>query len=317
MHSPDSERHCSSQHPAEVCVFNEYGALQSGIVNRGAALMPESASFSMINHRWPNDAERLEREVKLHPEAGNYEVSGVTSQLAVFFETLARQGVELKYSSNVPDMYLSFATRDMGFVVGKKFYVARRRDYFRKQEIEGASELIEQLGRVVTLMSGFIEGGDVLVDYPNVFVGLSDRTDRTGMRELSSLVNLDGFEVLPIKLKQGVLHLDCCFNILSPRLAVVHPECMDNSGFKAIERRFELIVLEESDRKYLSANVLMLSENLVISDARSERLNEMLVSKGLRVIPLLNDQVTKMWGSFRCCVLPLNRKSIREQLAPM
>lgn len=130
MHSPDSQKHCSSRRSAETFVYNEYGALQSGIVNRGAALLPVSLSWPMICHRWPADAERLKGENKQHPEAGDWEVSGVTSQLAVFFETLEQQGVKLKYSSDAPDMFLSFATRDMGFVVGESFYIARRRDHF-------------------------------------------------------------------------------------------------------------------------------------------------------------------------------------------
>lgn len=73
---------------------------------------------------------------------------------------------------------------------------------------------------------------------------------------------------------------------------------MTNLSFKELEKRFELLVLGESDRECLSANVLMLSEGLVISDARSRCLNELLTSRGFRVVPLLNNQVTKLWDHF-------------------
>lgn len=60
--------------------------------------------------------------------------------------------------------------------------MARRRDAVREREIDGLSGVIKELPHVVHLDKGYIEGGDVMVDAPNVYVGISDRTDHEGVR---------------------------------------------------------------------------------------------------------------------------------------
>jgi N-dimethylarginine dimethylaminohydrolase len=59
----------------------------------------------------------------------------------------------------------------------------------------------------------------------------------------------------------------------------------------------------------MMCNIISINKNTVISDYRFERLNNWLISKGIKVEPISFAEISKQEGLFRCSTLPLKRSS--------
>ena len=172
-----------------------------------------------------------------------------------------------------------------------------------------------------------IEGGDVIIHNDKIFIGTYSEEDysslitaRTNNESIEYLKNLiTEMEIIPIEIKksntniyENTLHLDCCFQTISKKNAIVCPD-----GFKNIddvnlimkifgkENIFEASLEEYSQ---LTSNVLVVSPDVIISHSKFNRLNTWLRDKGVLVEEVNYTNVSKMSGLFRCSTLPLNRE---------
>ncbi|MGB2184861.1 MAG: arginine deiminase-related protein, partial [Flavobacteriaceae bacterium] len=59
----------------------------------------------------------------------------------------------------------------------------------------------------------------------------------------------------------------------------------------------------------MQCNLLSIRSDLVISDPSFSEVNNWLNSKGIEVISVAYDQISKQGGLFRCTTLPLIRKA--------
>lgn len=295
------------QKPIAVNVRTEFDKLRLAVVNAGGALRGYNTSIRIVERFSLDDAKRLAEEELHHPEAGRWETLPARKQMRGFIKLLRKEGVDLLFAQDVKDAFVQFFTRDVGFVVGDTFYVARRTDAYRKIEASGLSQIQHSMQKVKWLDSGMIEGGDVMLNGSTVYVGLSGRTDMDGFKAFRKVADRDGFKAVPIQLNDWVLHLDCRFNILSSNLAVAYPKDISVQAMKLLESSFEIIPVTSDELKTLAPNFLVIDEKTVVGDIRNTRLNDVLRSRGFRVLELPYDEVTKIWGAFRCSVLPLRR----------
>lgn len=158
-----------------------------------------------------------------------------------------------------------------------------------------------------------IEGGDVVLDQDRIFVGVSQRTNQKGFDFLQKTFEND-FELIKLECQsldegENVLHLDCTFNRIGRNKALIYPP-----GFKKIPEeimQYDLIEVNDEEQSLLGTNVLSLSEKTIISrkHPRLKNLNERIKNEGIDVIELPFDGACATGGSFRCCTLPLIRKS--------
>lgn len=202
--------------------------------------------------------------------------------------------------------------RDIGFVIGDTFFVANMAKKSRKQEWYGIKHLIDQFANVVYVPDDLvIEGGDIVVDKNQVFVGISQRTTIEGYEWLKSQLPQD-LSCTPILLKsleegEDCLHLDCVFVPVGSNHALIYPD-----GIKEIPpqlNQYHWLEVTRDEQIALATNVLSLSPTIVISRDIATRVNALLEGIGITVIPLVFNEAPKTGGSFRCCTLPLNRKS--------
>lgn len=213
--------------------------------------------------------------------------------------------------AGVPDQ---LTPRDVGFVIGEKFFLASMARRSRKREWEGISKILDRIPpESIVKVPGdiVIEGGDIVVDKGNVFVGVSRRTTHQGVRFLRQVLVGTGFRVIPIHLKsieegEDCLHLDCVFVPVGRNHTLIYP-----AGIKKVpaevRNSYQWIEVTREEQNDLSTNVLALSPTQVISRDSAVRVNRELKRAGLEVIPLRFDEAPKTGGSFRCCTLPLVR----------
>lgn len=214
------------------------------------------------------------------------------------------QGIRVVEISPTSSSPFQFNVRDAAVVIGSRLVLSRMARVVRSREPDLLAAALG-LQSALTIPTGRLEGGDVIVTPSEVFVGLSDRTDEAGYASLSGLVT-ENRTVTPIRLKSSTLHLDIALNLLGRHLGLIHRPSIIGDLPPSLGD-VEWIEVTDEEFAEQAVNVLVLDPDTVMLDARHERLRATLETKGLRCIPVKLDEITKAGGGIRCMTLPLAR----------
>ncbi|WP_339196176.1 dimethylarginine dimethylaminohydrolase family protein [Solibacillus sp. FSL R5-0449] len=224
-----------------------------------------------------------------------------------FEQTLLNAGVEvikLPPSKEHPEQVF---TRDIGFTIGDQLFVSQMANPIRQGEDEVLAQWLKENKISYHNLSKYsIEGGDVIIDGPRVFVGISDRTCEKAIQNLQK--QLPDFEVLPIPFNPKYLHLDCVFNILSSKDALVFPDAFEPEVVKHLSSMYDLIEVSENEQFTMGTNVLSIGQNRVLSLPVNSDVNYQMRQHGYEVLEVDFSEIIKSGGSFRCCSMPIVRQ---------
>jgi N-dimethylarginine dimethylaminohydrolase len=276
-----------------LTITSEFGALQTVVLaspRHFRVIDPVNATQRRFFDRDPPEPRRLVEEQRR------------------FAEILEENSVEVLWAAEMPDRPLQLNTRDIAAVAGSHCLVANMRFPIRAPEIDAALPLIERFsGQVSKVDAAGFEGGDVIVDGDDVYVGLGQRTDPASVEQIEALLHGSGLVVHPVPLADDVLHLDVVLNLTSSGFALVHSASFTAGVPEGIASRYELIEATEEEYDQLGINVFTVRPGLVVVDSRNPGIEESLRSRGLNTIGVDFTDTTKIGGSFRCMTLPLRR----------
>ncbi len=285
-------------------VENEYGKLESVLVNAGGSVM-DSGQAEELEKEFGN--ERGD-ELNDHPETAPYKADLIRSQHKNFLALLKKKGAELYFAEDIPKASDQIFTRDLGVVIGDTFYEGRLNDRIRQLEHQGLDKLRDRFTNYCQLEEGIVECGDVFVHNKKVFVGITRKsTNMEGFLGLKKILEPKGYWCIPIRCAPEVLHLDCRFGILSRGEALIYRPGIHPQDLLILERTFNLIDLDADLVRTLGSNLTMVSRNEVILDKRNTKIKDLLEQKGFLVHAIEYSEITKKWGAFRCTTLPLYR----------
>lgn len=237
-----------------------------------------------------------------------------------FRKALEQEGVEVLIPEYVGKfVYDQLTPRDLGVTIGRQFVLCNMVRASRRYEAAGIFKyLLQMQGPEPTVLLPpsndiLLEGGDIIVDKGYIFVGISQRTNQAGYEYLKQQFE-SSFEVVPVYCRslnegQDVLHLDCTFNPLGHKHALIFP-----GGFRELPQpirdQYDWIEVSAEEQAALGTNVLSIDPKTVISRRHSSclHINAAIREAGLRVIELPFDGAPATGGSFRCCSLPLHRR---------
>ncbi|MEH7417258.1 dimethylarginine dimethylaminohydrolase family protein [Neobacillus drentensis] len=223
-------------------------------------------------------------------------------------QTLENNGVEvllLTPSEKYPEQVF---TRDIGFTLGNQVFVAHMAHDVRQGEEQPLIDVLEkELITYTNLLEDKIEGGDVLIDRNTVYIGVSNRTNKTAIEHLQSF--LPTFEVITVPFTDTYLHLDCVFNILSEDDALIFPGEINEDKLKILSSRYHLIEVSEEEQATLGTNVLSIGNKRVLSLPINKEVNKKLRDRGYEVIEVDITEIIKSGGAFRCCTMPILRET--------
>lgn len=213
-------------------------------------------------------------------------------------------------------VYNQSYSRDIGFVIGDKFFVSRMKKAARMQEWRSIAKYIATIpeaNRVYVPEGMFIEGGDIVVDKGIVFVGISQRTTEEALAFLEEQLTGTGLKVVPVRTRsieegKDVLHLDCTFVPVGKNCALIYSDGIAEMP-KEISDTYDLIEVTAEEQRELATNVLALSPTQVIARDSAHRVNSEMTNRGIEVIPVKFDDAPMFGGSIRCCTLPLVRQN--------
>ncbi|WP_010651773.1 dimethylarginine dimethylaminohydrolase family protein [Oceanobacillus massiliensis] len=237
----------------------------------------------------------------------NINIEKAVEQHDHFLHTLRGEGATIIQLEAEKQLNEQVFTRDIGFAIGDKFFVASMEKDIRKHEERVLIDWLEKYGLpFYRFDTQSIEGGDVVVDNKKVWVGQSGRTSPAAVETLEE--QLPDHTVTPILLRKDILHLDCVFNVIREDTALIYAPAMDSSSYELLKDAYHLIEVTEEEQFQMGPNVLAIGNNKVISLPENKRLNQEIVHAGFDVIEVPFSEIIKSGGSFRCCTLPLVRK---------
>ena len=154
------------------------------------------------------------------------------------------------------------------------------------------------LGSPGAVNGPFLEGGDVLLNGGEIYVGMSGcATDMAGVDWLQALLG-ESRRVIPVALRSNVLHLDWALGLIGPGLLVHCPDWLID-GLPMSLRSWDKIVLSSAEAAMLQANLLVLAEGRVMVEAGSRKLIEELRRRHVETIQVPFDGPVTLGGGLR------------------
>lgn len=153
----------------------------------------------------------------------------------------------------------------------------------------------------------YLEGGDVLLDGREVYVGVSGRASNpAGVAWLRRFLGPD-YRVHLVELVAEVVHLDLVMALVRPGLGVLYRPGLAGELPEPL-REWEWLELRDEEARALAANLLVLDRRRVILEASQQRLAGELRRRGVKVVELPFQAVAHWGGGLRCAHQPLLRR---------
>jgi dimethylargininase len=209
---------------------------------------------------------------------------------------LAVMGAAVTSLPPEPDLPDAVFVEDPALILDEIAVVTRPGAASRRPETESIAKALAPYRSIARIEApGTLEGGDVMRAGSTLFVGLSGRTNRAGIEQLSSIAAPFGYRVQPVQVT-GCLHLKsaCCY--LGDRLALANRRWFDSSAVPGM--RF----IDVSPSEPNAANVLAIGDFALYPEsfpATAERLRR----AGLRVLPIDISEMQKAEAGVTCCSL--------------
>ena len=301
----------------EVKVDNEYSALKSVILGLAEDMGDPPKVFDVYDPRSlyhiKNNSYPSEVDVKKDVES--------------FYKILVKHNVDVLRPDNIKNCNQVFA-RDLGFTISNIFFQSNIVPN-REEELVGVSGIINNLDAGVVKLPDYmhIEGGDVVIHNDKLFIGTYSGEDyselitaRTNQESISYLEKMiPSKEIMSINIKksntdvfENVLHLDCCFQPIGKRKAIICPDSFVNKSdveyLIAYFGKKNTYLAYGQEAYMLISNLLVISPEVIVSDKRFSKINTWLERNDFLVEKISYKNVSKMSGLFRCSTLPLLRE---------
>jgi len=201
--------------------------------------------------------------------------------------------IELPAEADFPD---SVFVEDTAFILPEAAVITRPGADSRKAETRS---IIQALSSHINLIHvcepATIDGGDVLVLGENIYVGLSTRSNRAAIDQLSELLEEYRYTVTGVEL-HDCLHLKSAVTRLDDETLLINKEWVDASHFG----NFDLIEVHPSEP--YAANCLPIGESIIFPTAFLKTCAK-LEERGYKVITVDVSELAKAEGAVTCCSL--------------
>jgi arginine deiminase len=234
--------------------------------------------------------------------------------------------------------------RDPMFIVGDSLFIsnmsskARKRETFISKIVTENHEIFSK-NKIYDLnnFEGTIEGGDVILFNNMVWIGISERTTKNAVENLSKILQRNqrdlkiiAFQIPP---KRAYMHLDTIISIIDTNTFLIDPVAFKkvkiydvNKNFSEIKQSFVEWVLGLNSRNRVitvggsnsiisqreqwndGANVLALDNNKIIVYERNSITNSILKKKNVKVITINSSELSRGRGGPHCMSMPLSRE---------
>ena len=217
--------------------------------------------------------------------------------------------------------------RDTAVVTRAGYMLARMKSAVRQRETRVVEAALRQLGvpmLMKTVRSASIEGGDLIfLDDDTLLLGVGNRTNQTGLRQLLATATKSGLRrLVAVPLPPSVLHLDGTMMVIDRDLAVVHKrslrataslfengrhnrrlkflQFLQKSGIRQIE-------VTDYERQRRATNLIAIAPRKAIGYAGNARVKRALAENDVDLVEIEGSELIRGFGGPRCMTLPILR----------
>ncbi len=145
---------------------------------------------------------------------------------------------------------------------------------------------------------GSLEGGDICQAGSHFFIGLSDRTNEEGAKQLAEFLGKEGYTSSTVDIRniQGILHLKSGIAYLGDNTLIVIENLKNHPAFKGYK-----IILMDPEEDY-AANCVLINGRILLAKGYP-KFKAKLEALGFTTIPLDVSEFQKMDGGLSCLSL--------------
>lgn len=219
-------------------------------------------------------------------------------QHAQYVQTLRDCGLEvihLEASEEYPD---SVFIEDIALLTSKVAVITNPGAPSRRGETAGIGKVLEQFYDEISAIQppGTLDAGDVMMAGNHYFIGLSERTNRAGARQLEAILQKFGFTATLVGL-ENLLHLKTGVSYLEQNTMLVGPELKEADfldGYRTIA-----VPLEES----YAANCIWLNGTIIAPEGYPITLKKIADAGYDRIMTVDTSEFQKLDGGLSCLSL--------------
>jgi dimethylargininase len=227
---------------------------------------------------------------------GKPSFSLIQKQHRVYTQTLEHLGLEVTVLDPAPDYPDAYFVEDTAVVTPEVAVITLPGARARQGEQTRMAPVLSRFKKIEKIQApGTVDGGDVLMAGGRFFIGISDRTNTEGARQLGAILETYGYAWDTLAVGEG-LHLKSSINYVgNNRLILTAPfqnlDLLDG---------FDKIVLDEAET--YAANTLWINDTLIMPQG-FPLAREQLSVLNLPIIELDVSEVAKMDGGLTCLSL--------------
>jgi dimethylargininase len=208
-------------------------------------------------------------------------------------EQLGAHIISLPAEADLPD---SMFVEDPAIVLDELAVIFPLGAVSRRAEAPSLARALSAFRKLAHVtLPGMLEGGDILRIGRKLYVGLSQRSNSEGLRQLATIVAPYGYEVIPVKVT-GCLHLKSAVTYLGGKTLLANRAWFDPSAFS--EHRW----IEVDPAEPHAANALALG-GTIIFPAAFRRTRARIEAAGFHVTSLDISELQKAESGLTCSSL--------------
>jgi len=215
------------------------------------------------------------------------------NQHAAYERALQGAGFEIVRLPELAEDPDAVFVEDTALILGEHAVITRPGVASRANEIHSTAVGLTPHLEVHRLQSGHLDGGDVLRIGERLYVGLSTRTDRTGIEALAELVGPLGYEVVAAE-TGACLHLKSGATYAGDGILLYDSTTIDPAQFAGVE---PVAVLEPA-----AANCVRAGDRIILP-AGNPRTADMLRDRGFTVVEVDVSELQKAEAGVTCMSL--------------
>jgi len=266
---------------------------------------------------------------KEHVKAGTFPTEeSIITEMEAVCDVLEKYGVKVYRPKEIEGVNQIF-TRDIAFVIDDKMVLPNIIED-RANELKAIQVVIDEIDAhqlIKMPQKARAEGGDVMPWNEYLFVGYSEEEDfqkyqvaRTNIEGVAFLQTtfpnrkVKAFELKKsdINARANALHLDCCFQPIGNKQAILFEDGFKNPEDVAFLVDYfgeeNIIRITREEMYEMNSNIFSISPEVIISEKGFFRLNSELRKRGFQVEEVSYAEIAKMEGLLRCSTMPLRRK---------
>ncbi|MGR6898267.1 dimethylarginine dimethylaminohydrolase family protein [Rummeliibacillus sp. TYF-LIM-RU47] len=230
-------------------------------------------------------------------DLGKPDYEKLLEQHKAYVEALKKCGVEVTHlpaSEEFPD---STFVEDTAVLTSEFAVVSNPGAHSRNGEIKEMEAVLKDFYEKIYYIKapGTLDGGDVLQADNHFYIGISERTNEEGARQLKEIVESEGYKGTIVPLEK-FFHLKTGIAYLGNNLIVAAGEFLDHPDFEQYDK---LTVSAEDE---YSANCIRVNDYVIIPKGYEETKRKMNEA-GYKTIELEMSEFQKQDGGLSCLSL--------------